>query len=286
MKAGFIGLGLMGSRMAANILEGGYELIIYNRTASKAEPLVKKGAELAQTAYQAAAGADVLFTMLSTPDSIKALALEPDGFLQGLQKNAIWIDCSTVNPSFTRWIAKTAAEKGIRFIDAPVSGTTIPAEKGELTFFAGGNKNDIDEVMPLLNLMGKKIIYAGNTGMGTSFKMVVNLMLAAAMESFSEALTLGEALGLTREQLFEVLIGGPVTAPMIAGKKNKITTNEYSADFPLKWMHKDLQLVTDTAYENMVPLPVTHIIKEVFSLADKKGLGDFDFSAIYKFFSE
>jgi 3-hydroxyisobutyrate dehydrogenase/glyoxylate/succinic semialdehyde reductase len=286
MKAGFIGLGLMGSRMAANLLKGGHELIVYNRTASKAESLINMGAIPAALPVDTAKDTDVLFTMMSTPEAVKSAALSVNGFLGGASKKLIWVDCSTVNPSFTKWMANAAAEKGVRFIDAPVSGTTIPAEKGELIFFAGGNESDIEEVTPLLNLMGKKIIHAGKTGMGTSLKMINNLMLAMVMESFSEALLLGESLGFTKEKLFEMLAGSPVAAPMLAGKKDNIINNNFDAQFPLQWMYKDMQLVALTAYENNIPLPSANVVKELYALAAKEGLGEMDFSAIYKFLNK
>jgi len=283
MKIGFIGLGIMGSRMAANLLKGGHKLKVYNRTLSKAEALVEKGAKLSHSAKEAADNVDVLFTMLSTPDSVKSIALGKKGFLTSMKRNSIWVDCSTVNPSFSREIAKIAEEKGIRFIDAPVAGTKQPAEKGELIILTGGNKNDIEEVTPLLNLMGKKIIYAGETGMGTSLKMVINLMLASAMEVFSEALTLGESLGFTKEKLYDVLIGGPVTAPFLAGKTEKINKLSFEADFPLQLMLKDMQLIEQTVKENNINLPAADSIKEIYSEAVKNGFGHKDFSAIYSF---
>ncbi len=283
MQIGFIGLGIMGSRMAANLLKGGHKLKVYNRTLSKAEELVKKGAELSHSSKEAADNVDVLFTMLSNPDAIKDAALGEKGFLTSMKKNSIWVDCSTVNPSFSKEMTKEANEKGIRFIDAPVAGTKLPAEKGELIIIVGGNKNDIEEITPLLNLMGKKIIYAGDNGMGTSLKMVINLMLASAMEVFSEALILGETLGFTKEKLYDVLIGGPVTAPFLAGKKDKIDKLNFEADFPLQLMLKDMQLIGQTAKENNINLPAADSIKEIYSEAVKNGFGDKDFSVIYSF---
>ena len=283
MQIGFIGLGIMGSRMAANLLKDGYEVKVYNRTLSKTEAIVEKGAELSHSVKEVATDVDVLFTVISTPDAVKDVALGEEGFLTSMKKNSIWIDCSTVNPSFSIEMAKIASAKGIRFIDAPVAGTKQPAEKGELIILAGGDKNDIEEVTPLFNLIGKKIIYAGENGMGTSLKMVINLMLASAMEVFSEALTLGETLGFVKEKLFNVLLGGPVTAPFLTAKKDKIDKRNFETDFSLQWMLKDLQLIEQTAKENNLNLPAADSIKEIYSRAVKMGLGVKDFSAIYEF---
>lgn len=171
-------------------------------------------------------------------------------------------------------------------MDAPVAGTKQPAENGELIFFVGGNKSDLEEVKPLLEKMGKKILYLGGNGKGTSMKMVVNLMLGVAMASFSEALVLGQSLGFDKETLFNTLLGGPVTAPYLSAKKDKFAKDLYETDFPLQWMHKDLKLVTDTARDAEVSLETTSTVKDIFAAAEKAGFGNLDFSALYKFLSD
>jgi glyoxylate/succinic semialdehyde reductase len=283
MKIGFIGLGLMGSRMASNLLKNGYELIVYNRTKEKAEILVKNGAELAESPLEIGKSSDILFTMLANPDAVKETTLGNHGFLKSLKRNALWVDLSTVNPSFSIEMSEQANEKGIRFIDAPVAGTVGPAEKGELIFFAGGTEKDLNEVRPLLEKMGKKIIYLGKNGMGTSMKMVVNLLLANSMVSFAEAMTLGQSLGFSKDTLFNTLIGGPVAAPFLASKKEKIKNEEFETEFPLLLMQKDLHLAALTAFENEISLPLSNISKEIYGLAVKNGFGEKDFSAIYEF---
>lgn len=285
MKIGFIGLGLMGIRMATNLLDNKYELIVYNRTKEKTEALVKKGAALAETPAEVGQNSDIVITMLADPEAVSKVAFGESGFLYQLEQKSIWIDCSTVNPSNTLESAEKANGMNIRFIDAPVAGTILPAEKGELTFFVGGEKKDVDEVHPILEAMGKKIIHLGPNGKGTSMKMVVNLVLGQAMLAFSEAVVLGESLGFSKEILFEALVGGPVTAPFIAGKQEKILKNKFDVEFPLQLMHKDFHLASQTAYENNVALPSTNAAKEIYALAKKYGLGDKDFSAIYQYLS-
>ena len=286
MKVGFIGLGLMGSRMAGNLIKSGFELILFNRTKEKAEPLIKQGASLAGSLKEAGKNSDIIFTMLANPDAVNEAALGKNGFLSSLKKNSLWIDLSTVNPSFSIQMSRKAKENNIRFIDAPVAGTVGPAERGELVFFAGGDEKDLNEVKPLLEKMGKKIIHLGKNGMGTSMKMVVNLMLANSMVSFAEAITLGESLGFSKDILFNTLIGGPVAAPFLASKKEKIRTQEFNTEFPMLHMQKDLQLVDITAFENNISLPLSNIAKEIYGLAVKKGLGEKDFSAVYEFLSK
>jgi len=285
MKIGFIGLGLMGVRMANNLLDNGNELIVYNRTKDKAETLIKKGAVIAESPSEVGKQVNIIFTMLSDPSAVEKVAFGENGFLNKFKQNSLWIDCSTVNPSFTKSTAAKVKKLNLRFIDAPVAGTTIPAEKGELIFFVGGDKKDVEEVKPLFEVMGKKILHLGANGKGTSMKMVINLILGQAMIAFSEGLVLGESLGFTKEELYNILLGGPVAAPFLTGKKDKIANNNFEPEFPLQWMFKDFQLVSLTGYENNVALPMTNQAKELYSLAIKYGFGEKDFSSIYNFLS-
>lgn len=171
----------------------------------------------------------------------------------------------------------------IRFLDAPVAGSLIPAERGELVFHVGGNADALVEVRPYLEAMGKAIHHQGGHGSGTSMKLVVNLMLAQSMAVFAEAVSFGEALGLEKEAILETLIGGPTTGAFLAGKKKKLLTNEYTVEFPLEHIQKDLNLVTGEAYQNHSSLPIANLTKEIYSLANQYGLGKEDFSAIYEF---
>lgn len=287
MKIGFIGLGIMGSRMAANLLKKGHELVVYNRTKQKAGPLTAAGAVWAPTPADAAKQSTVIITMLSRPDAVAETALIGRyGFLNHLADNSLWIDCSTVNPSFSRLMASEAKQRRVRFLDAPVAGSKGPAEQAQLVFFVGGEKTDVDEARPLLEAMGKAVVHVGGHGMGTSMKMVNNLIVAQAMVAFSEALTLGEALGISRDMLFNTLLGSPVAAPLLSLKRGKLESGDFEAEFPLQWMHKDMQLVAETAYEAGVAIPAASAVKEIYALAVRKGLGEQDFSAVYKLLSE
>ncbi len=283
MKVGFIGLGIMGSRMAANLQKAGHQLVVFNRSEEKATPLIKEGARWAKTPAAVAEQVEVLFTMVAHPDAVKEIALGDDGFLDHLRPNTLWVDCSTVNPSFSRQMAEEARSRGVRFLDAPVTGTKGPAAKGELVFWVGGPAADVQACQSLFDIMGNKVVHGGGYGMGTSLKMVVNVLLAEAMVAFSEGMALGQSLGISQATLFEVLVGGPVVAPAVANKREKIVRAEYEADFPLRWMHKDLHLAAVTAYEPGVALPMAARVKEVYQMAIGSGLGDRDFSAIYEF---
>ncbi|WP_441000220.1 NAD(P)-dependent oxidoreductase [Fodinibius sp. SL11] len=286
MNVGFYGLGIMGSRMAQHILSTDAQLTVFNRTISKAEPLKEQGALVANSPKDLAASSDILFTMLSTPDAVRDAALGGEGFLSWMKDGTLWIDCSTVNPSFSREMQKEAEHYGIRFMDAPVAGSTAPAEAGELLFLVGGKNADIEEAQPFFEAMGKKTIHAGNVGQGASLKMVFNLLLGEAMATFSEGMNLGQSLGLSKDMLMEALIGAPVVAPFITGKKEKIEENEYKPEFPLKWMHKDLHLATKSGYESGATLPTGNVIKELYALAQREGLSNQDFSAIYSIITD
>jgi 3-hydroxyisobutyrate dehydrogenase/glyoxylate/succinic semialdehyde reductase len=283
MQIGFIGLGIMGSRMARNLLNSGHGLVVYNRTREKAAPLTAAGARWAETPAAAARDVDVLFTMLSTNVVIQTLALEEDGFLGALPRGARWVDCSTVHPGFVRWMAGVAGAQGVHYIDAPVAGTKWPAEAGELIFLAGGRSEDIDYCRPLFERMGTKVLHLGGVGQGAAMKMVFNLMLGSAMVAYSEALVLGESLGLSRQTLADVLQGAPVSAPFLKAKQPLIDQCEFEAHFPLRWMRKDLQLAAQSAYEQGVALPALNVIKEIYALAEKDGLGAKDFAAVWQF---
>lgn len=280
MKVGFIGLGIMGSRMAANLVRRGEDVVVYNRTASRAAPLVKLGASAASSPSEAASGRDIVLTMLADPAAVSTAALGPEGFLEAMRKGALWVDCSTVDPGFTRRMASEAASRGIRFLDAPVAGSLPVAEKGELIFLVGGEAKDLEECRPLLSAMGTTIRHVGGVGMGTSMKLVNNLLLADAMAAFSEALALGEALGFTRAMLLETLIGGPVAAPFLAGKREKLTTGRFEPEFPLRLMSKDMGLVSATAKELGVVLPATQAVGGLYAKAASDGLAEADFSSV------
>jgi 3-hydroxyisobutyrate dehydrogenase-like beta-hydroxyacid dehydrogenase len=283
MKVGFIGLGIMGSRMAGNLLKKGNELVVYNRTREKAEPLAARGAVLAETPAKVAERVSVIITMLTDPPAIAAVAFGEDGFLDRFSRGSLWIDCSTVNPSFSREMADECAKRGVRFIDAPLAGSKIPAEQGQLIFFAGGERDDVEFSKPLLEAMGKAVFQIGGHGMGTAMKMVNNLLLAGAIAAFSEGMVLGEKLGITREVLFDSLLASPVAAPILSLKKSMIESGTFEAQFPLKLMHKDLHLASVTAYECGVAMPSAQAVKETFALAVLAGLGEKDVAALYQY---
>ena len=282
MQIGFIGLGIMGSLMAANILKKGFHLNIYNRSKDKALSLINSGAKYFTSAWELAANSNIVITMLSTPEIVKELSLGENGFLKKMKAGSIWIDCTTVNPSFSMELAQESKKAGVRFLDAPVAGSKVPAEKGALIFLVGGHKRDLEEVTPILQCMGSKILHAGDHGKGSIMKILVNMMLAQSMLAFAESVSLGSALGIERDYLVDTLSDLPVASPLLSLKKEKIKRADYEAEFPLEWMHKDLHLASLTAYEKKMPIPLANIAKEIYASANKNGYGRLDFSAVFK----
>jgi 3-hydroxyisobutyrate dehydrogenase-like beta-hydroxyacid dehydrogenase len=286
MRIGFIGLGIMGGGMAANLQNSGYDLIVYNRTAEKAQPLLDAGAEWAASPAELGPEVNMVFTMLADPDAVLQTALGEEGFLPHLPEDALWIDCSTTNPSFARQMGAQASARNVRFIDAPVAGSKNQAANAELTFIAGASEDDLEDCRPELESMGQRIFHAGDVGMGTSVKIVVNHQLAIAMASFAEAAVLGQELGIEREKLFDFLFTGPVVAPFVKNKRSKMESGDYDTEFPLKLMQKDLHMASIAGFESGAALPLGNTAKEIYRLAMRSSYGDMDFSAIYQFLYE
>jgi 3-hydroxyisobutyrate dehydrogenase/glyoxylate/succinic semialdehyde reductase len=285
MKIGFIGLGIMGSRMAANLQKHGHSLVLFNRTRGKAERLLGPCGKFAYSPAELAGQVDVLFTMLAHPDAVEQAALGVDGFLNLLRPGALWVDCSSVNPSFSKKMVAAAARREVHFVDAPVTGSAPVAAEAKLTFWVGAGTADLEKVRPLLLCMGNKIVHTGGNSSGTSMKMVVNLLLGTGMAAFTEAMALGEGLGLSSKLLFDSLLPTPAVAPFLAAKRARIESGNYEAEFPLRWMQKDMHLATVSAYEAGVAMPLTNIAKEIYRLAMRDGHAAEDFSAIYEYFT-
>jgi 3-hydroxyisobutyrate dehydrogenase-like beta-hydroxyacid dehydrogenase len=286
MKIGFIGLGIMGSRMAANLQKHGYPLVVFNRTRAKVEPLLGPCGTFCDSPAKLAEQVDVLFTMLAHPDAVEEAALGANGFLNHLRSNALWVDCSSVNPSFSKKMAAEAARREVHFVDAPVTGSAGPAAEAKLIFWVGADTADLERIRPLLLCMGNKIVHAGKHGMGTSMKTVVNLLLGTGMAAFAEAMALGEGLGISRKMLFDSLLGTPAVAPFLASKREKIESENYKAEFPLRWMQKDMHLASMSAYESGVAMPLTNVAKELYCLAMREGHATQDFSAVYDYLTK
>lgn len=286
MNITFIGLGIMGSRMAANLLKNGVKLTVFNRSPEASKKLEQQGAVVAGNVSEAVAKADIVFSMLSTPEVVASIFFGEKGALSDMKPNAIWADCTTVNPSFSIKASEEAQKHDVRFLDTPVAGTKPQAQNAELVFFVGGKKELLTVVEPYLQYMGHKVLNIGETGKGASFKMLVNIMLAQSMLIFSEAVLLGEKMGIDQDFLLNVIPNLAVSAPFTKFKAEMVRSGDYEVQFPLEWMQKDLHLAAVTAYELQQPLYLANLTKEIFAAANQKGLGRMDFAAIHQYLEE
>jgi 3-hydroxyisobutyrate dehydrogenase-like beta-hydroxyacid dehydrogenase len=279
-KVGFMGMGIMGTPMAANLLKAGYAVMVYNRTPEKAEPLVKLGAGSAANPKALAQAADVVIAMVTGPEALGHLLWGPDGAGGAFNHSKTFINMSSVAPGYTRDLARELEPTGVTFIDAPVSGTKKPAEDGTLIILAGGPQDKVKELEPLLLAMGKKVVYCGPAGQGSMMKMFINLLLGMMMEGFAEALNFGKLGGLSMEGMLDTVYSGPLNCAMFQVKAGNLQNNSYPTAFPLKHMTKDAKFVVDTAYELGAPVPVGQMILHLYRTGVAQGWGDEDLSAI------
>ena len=286
-KVGLIGLGLMGRPMGLNLLRAGHPLTVWNRTPARAESLVAAGARLASSPREVAEASDVLFTIVSDPPALEEVlwgsAGKTDGALGGLRRGSVYVDSSTVSPALARRIAAACAERGARFLDAPVTGGTRGAEKGELVFMVGGEAATLAEIEPVLGVLGKRWFHLGPHGAGQTIKLAMNLILALQVDALAEALALVTRAGLPGEKLVEVLQSSMARAAVLDVKAPLLLKGEYAPSFPLRLMHKDLGLALDLANQLGVALPATAAAREVYNYVKGAAKEDLDYAAVMKF---
>jgi 3-hydroxyisobutyrate dehydrogenase-like beta-hydroxyacid dehydrogenase len=255
LNVGFIGLGIMGQPMAQNVAKGDFQLTVFNRSSEKATPLADAGASVAPTPKAVAEASDVILLMLAGPEAIDAVLEGPEGLMAGMKAGQTLVNMSTVSPVYSKQLADKLTAASAVAIDAPVSGSRKPAEEGALVILAGGPKDKITELEPLFMCMGKKVVYCGEAGQGSSMKMSVNLLLGIMAAGISEAVNLGQKCGLD-------------TATML----------------PLKHMTKDIRFALQTADENGAMAPIGHTVFQLYRQSMEQGLADQDFAAVKKVF--
>lgn len=286
-KIGLIGLGLMGKPMGLNLLKEGFSLTVWNRTASRAESLVAAGAKLAASPQEVAAASDVLITIVSDPSALEEVlwghAGKNDGALASLSNGSIYIDSSTVSPTLARKIAAACKERQIGFLDAPVTGGTWGAEKGELVFMVGGDAQVLKDAEPVLSVLGKRWFHLGPNGAGQTIKLAMNLILALQVDALAEALALVTGVGLQGEKLVEVLQSSMARAGVLDVKAPLLLKGEYPPSFPLRLMHKDIGLALDLAKEAGVALPAAAAAYSTYSSVKAAAKEDLDYAAVMKF---
>jgi 3-hydroxyisobutyrate dehydrogenase-like beta-hydroxyacid dehydrogenase len=277
----------MGRPMGMNLLKAGHSLTVWNRTASRADELVAAGATLAKSPKEAAAGADVLITMVSDPPALESVLWGTDGkdsgALSALKSGSIYIDSSTVSPALARRIASACAERGIPFLDAPVTGGDWGAKKGELVFMIGGDAETVKKAEPILSVMGKRWFHLGSNGAGQTIKLAMNLILALQVDALAEALALVTRAGLQGEGLIEVMQSSMARSGVLDVKAPNLLKGEYTPSFPLRLMHKDLSLALDLANQLGVALPATAAARETYNYVKGVSKEDLDYSAVMKF---
>jgi 3-hydroxyisobutyrate dehydrogenase-like beta-hydroxyacid dehydrogenase len=279
---GFIGLGNMGSRMARRLLDAGHALVGYNRTAKKAEPLVAAGMKLASSPRQVAQASDVVFSMVSDTEALEAIAQGPEGVLAGLRPGATWVEMSTVSPTATRRLGEAAATRGATVIDAPVSGSAITIEQGQLSFMVGGEPAALERVRPYLLAIGPTITHVGPLGLAASMKIATNLGLAVQMLAFGEAVLLAEKAGIARERAVETLLKSVVASPMLKYRGPFVLEMPAEALFKVPMMQKDLELALELGHALGVPLPATALTQSMLTAARALGLGESDFAVVFE----
>ena len=258
LNVGFIGLGIMGQPMAQNVAKGDFQLTVFNRSREKTTPLADAGASVAPTPKAVAEASDVILLMLAGPEAIDAVLEGPDGLMAGVQAGQILVNMSTVSPPYARQLADKLAAGSAVAIDAPVSGSRKPAEEGALVILAGGPKDKVSELEPLFMCMGKKVVYCGETGQGSSMKMAVNLLLGIMAAGICEAVNLGQKCGLDTATMLETMLAGPMGCALFEFKKPMLIDDRFSAQFPLKHMTKDIRFALQTADENGAMAPIGH----------------------------
>lgn len=283
MKLGFLGLGIMGYPMARHLLEAGHDVALWSFTPAKAKKLAAENGGIAcETPADVARQADVVFLCVGDTDMSARVTLGPDGLIAGAQPGSVIVDCSTISPSYARRASETLGAKGVEFLDAPCTGSKPGAEGGTLTFMVGGPQAVYEKVKPLLEAMGKRFYYCGGTGLGLHAKLTQNLILSNLLQAFNEGLVLSTRAGVDPELMLDILENSAAKSGLVAFKAPYVFRRDFSTNFSVRWMHKDIGIMLETAQEMNVPLPLTAVTQQVFRAAIAQGSGDEDICSTIK----
>src|SRR5579859_7114655 len=275
MKIAFLGLGIMGRPMAANLVKAGHEVTVWNRTPGK----TVDGARAAKTAAEAASGAEVVWICVSDTAAVEQVLFGEHGAAESLREGMIVVDSSTISPSVERGIAQRLEQRGVAHLDAPVTGSKLGAESGQLIFIVGGEEATIERVRPLFSAMGKDVKHMGPSSMGQAAKLAMNLQIALIFEGFAEALALATKLGVEPERLIGLVQASMVRSGVVDYKAPFVLRGDFSPNFPLRLMHKDIHLALDAAREARVRLPGLETVDEIYEIAHDEGHDDLDYAA-------
>ncbi|HTV65854.1 MAG TPA: NAD(P)-dependent oxidoreductase [Bryocella sp.] len=275
MKIAFLGLGIMGRPMASRLVAAGNEVSVWNRTARQHID----GAATAVSPADAAKEAEVAWTCVADTSAVERVIFGDDGALQSMREGGIIVDSSTISPSATVKFAERVNERGVHWVDAPVTGSKIGAENGQLIFIVGGAPEPVQYLEPLFKAMGKQVIHVGDNGKGQAAKLGMNLMIALYFQGFSEAMVLVRKLGVEPHKLIELIQASMVKSGVVDYKAPFVLRHDYSPNFPLRLMHKDIHLMLDQAKENRVKLPALETVDEIYELSSEEGWDDLDYAA-------
>jgi 3-hydroxyisobutyrate dehydrogenase-like beta-hydroxyacid dehydrogenase len=281
-NVGFIGLGKMGGRMVKRLLDAGHTVTGYNRTRSRAQWLLDAGMRWGDTPRAVAAAADVTLSMVADTAALHAIADGPDGLLAGLEPGKIYVDMSTVSPAASQELARRVAERGAQMLDAPVSGSPLTLEEGNLSIMVGGDRAAVERAKPILLDIGPNVTYLGTNGLAVAMKIALNLSLAVQLLAFSEAVLLAEKSGIARETAVEVFMNSVLASPMLKYRGPFILHMPEEAWFDVNMMQKDMVLALDMGRRLDVPLPTTAIANEWLTATRALGLGAKDFAIIFE----
>ena len=274
MKVAFLGLGIMGNSMAHNLVKAGHEVTVWNRTPKSVE-----GAHSAKSPAEAAREAEVVWMCVSDTAAVERILFAADGVSTAQKPGAIVVDSSTISPAATRDFAARLRAKGVDYVDAPVTGSKIGAENATLIFIAGGREESLAKLDPLFSAMGKKVVHMGETGLGQSAKLAMNLQIAMIYEGFAEALTLAKRLGVQPEKLVELIQASMVRSGVIDYKAPFVLQHDWTPNFPMRLMEKDLNLVKEAAAQTKLHLPGLESVQKVYEKARDLGKSDLDYAA-------
>ena len=280
MKIAFIGLGTMGVGMALNILKAGHEVTVHNRTREREEAVAKEGARRAESPKAAADGAQIIVTMVSDTPDVEAVVLGADGIIHSAPQGAIVIDMSTISPAATRQMAEELGKKGIKMLDAPVSGGPEGARQGTLAIMVGGDAADFKKALPILEIMGKTVTHVGPIGAGQITKAINQIIISGTYLTVAEGLTLGIKAGLDMPKVIQAISGGAASSWVLHNRGINVVNNTYPLGFRVRLHHKDLGIALDTARELGATLPATALVAQIENGLIARGHGDDDVSAI------
>jgi len=283
-KVGYIGLGIMGKSMARNILKAGFPVVVHNRSREKVQELVAEGAQEAHTPAEVASKVDVVFTNLPDSPDVELVVFGPDGIIEGAHEGMIFVDNSTIKPATARKIAVELGKKGVRCLDAPVSGGDIGAQKGTLAIMVGGPESAVEEVRPILEAMGKKITLVGDAGAGQIAKAANQVMVAAQMVAMGELLILAKKAGADPQKVVEAIKGGAAQCWTLDVKPERLFAGNRNPGFKSYMQAKDLNIVVETAREYGAPVPAAALHTQLYNAMVEMGLGELDNSAVLEIF--